>query len=275
MKKALSLILALVLCLSLCACGNDTKYDALINYIESNDYDNALTELNNLFNEGATTTTGPIIESKEDLLARAEKIDVYDLHMALQENIVNADAKYKGKTVLLTGYITKLDKEGVNLLCGTWGSENFRVNLAPEDISKVYVDQFIDIVGILTQVDGGLVVDNAYYVNDTYTISGTVVFGYYNFKGIPQVDDLESLYCYGDSDDWQFRLRDTEDGYYYNLNIGFGSNINHKQGERITEINYYGVSLLKGDKITITTKMKNGVGTDGRVLCDVISVEKN
>lgn len=40
MKKALSLLLALILCLSLCACGNQDKYkkyDALIDYIEAGD----------------------------------------------------------------------------------------------------------------------------------------------------------------------------------------------------------------------------------------------
>ena len=49
MKKALSLILALVLCLGLCACGGNSKYakyDALIGYIESDNYIGAITELN-------------------------------------------------------------------------------------------------------------------------------------------------------------------------------------------------------------------------------------
>lgn len=244
MKKTLSLLLVLVICLGLFACKSENQKSS--------------------------------VESKDSLLAKAEKIDVYDLHMALQENIVNAEAEYKGKTVLLTGYITNLDKEGINLYCGTWGSENFRVNLAPEDITKVYVDQFIDVVGVLTQVDGGLVVDNAYYVNDTYTISGTVVFGYYNIDGrIALVDDLESGACFGDWDYWEFWLQDTEDSYPYDLNLGFGSNIKHERGERITEIDYHGVTLYKGDKITITTKMKQRNGTDGREFTEIISIEKH
>ena len=250
MKRALSLILVLVLCFTLGACGSNNQITA--------------------------ETTEPTVESKDDLLARAEKIDVYDLHMALQENIVNAEAEYKGKTLLLTGYITKLDKEGVTLRCGTWGTENFRVKLAPEDITKVYVNQFIDIVGILTQVDGGLVVDNAYYINDIYTISGTVVFGYYDIDGrIATEDDLENHYCYGIWDYWEFWLEDTEDSYNYDLNLGFGSNIKHERDKRITEINYHGVTLRKGDKITITTKMEQRNGTDGREFTEIISIKKN
>lgn len=53
MKKVLSLILALVLCLSLCACDQDATesheaYEDLIDAIESNNYDRALRELQDL-----------------------------------------------------------------------------------------------------------------------------------------------------------------------------------------------------------------------------------
>ena len=148
------------------------------------------------------------------------------------------------------------------------------MNLAQEDITKVYVNQFIDVVGVLTQVDGGLVVDDAYFVNDTYTISGTVVFGYYNIDGrIALVDDLESGTCFGQSEYWEFWLEETNDHYNYNLNIGFASNIKHTYGERIRSIDYHGVTLFKGDKITITTKMElNGYS---RMLTEITSIEKN
>lgn len=64
MKKALSLILALVLCLSLCACGGSAsqqsnKYDALINCIENNDYMGAMTELHKLL--GMESYTGAVL----------------------------------------------------------------------------------------------------------------------------------------------------------------------------------------------------------------------
>ena len=48
MKKAMSLLLALVLCLSLCACGVDKKYTPLLENLDAGNYDgvkDALTEL--------------------------------------------------------------------------------------------------------------------------------------------------------------------------------------------------------------------------------------
>ena len=109
MKKALSLILAIVLCCGLCACGSNNQITA--------------------------ETTEPAVESKDSLLAKAEELDVYTFGEARKENIVNAEAKYEGKTILVTGYIKNIDKEGVVLCCGTWGDTNFRENLAPEDIA--------------------------------------------------------------------------------------------------------------------------------------------
>jgi len=51
MKKQIALLLAAVLCLSLCACGNSSelekykKYETLINYMEAEDYESALAEM--------------------------------------------------------------------------------------------------------------------------------------------------------------------------------------------------------------------------------------
>ena len=62
MKKALSVLLALILCLSLCACGNQDKYkkyDTLIGYIESNKRAGALAGLTKLF--GTNVFVGQLI----------------------------------------------------------------------------------------------------------------------------------------------------------------------------------------------------------------------
>lgn len=60
MKKVLSMILTIILCLSLCACGNNekyTKYEALINYLENGDYIGAHMEIDNI--SAANKTTEP------------------------------------------------------------------------------------------------------------------------------------------------------------------------------------------------------------------------
>lgn len=70
MKKLLSLLLALVLCLSLCACGGSAelekyqKYETLINYLEAEEYENAYYELLRL-SQGAQGTQGTEQEEKE------------------------------------------------------------------------------------------------------------------------------------------------------------------------------------------------------------------
>ena len=49
-KKTVSLLLAAVVCVSLCACGSGEaesgRYDTLIGHIEANDYASAYAELN-------------------------------------------------------------------------------------------------------------------------------------------------------------------------------------------------------------------------------------
>jgi len=60
MKKALSLLLALILCLSLCACGDQEKYqkyDALIDYIEAGDTENAVNEVLSLIGQNGPEET--------------------------------------------------------------------------------------------------------------------------------------------------------------------------------------------------------------------------
>ena len=64
MKQAMSLILALILCLSLCACGNQEKYkkyDTLIGYIEAGDEENATKEFLTLLEQNKPETTEPEI----------------------------------------------------------------------------------------------------------------------------------------------------------------------------------------------------------------------
>lgn len=61
MKKAMMLMLAMVLCVSLAACGNAyAKYDKLIAYLEQSDYESAHAEIDRLeaFDESNDKTAG-------------------------------------------------------------------------------------------------------------------------------------------------------------------------------------------------------------------------
>ena len=81
MKKTISLLLAVMLCGSLCACGSGNaesgRYDTLIGHIEANDYASAYAELNSLMGN----TTLPYLigvaapaDSEED--ANATEIEI-------------------------------------------------------------------------------------------------------------------------------------------------------------------------------------------------------
>ena len=71
MKKAISLILVLVMCLTLCACGNSKelekyrKYETLINYIEAEDYQSAYLELVRISRGGENAETTEATEAKQ------------------------------------------------------------------------------------------------------------------------------------------------------------------------------------------------------------------
>lgn len=81
MKKYISLLLALVMCLSLCACGgNNTsespyekyaKYEELFMYLETNDYDNANAYIQNFFGMTEDTLKGELAEPSTEDTAEA------------------------------------------------------------------------------------------------------------------------------------------------------------------------------------------------------------
>ena len=65
MKKAVVVLLAILLCLSLCACGKYEKYDTLIGYIEAGDEENAVNELHALLQETMPEVTEPATTTVE------------------------------------------------------------------------------------------------------------------------------------------------------------------------------------------------------------------
>ena len=85
MKKAVSLILALMLLLSLCACGA----------------------------EGGSGTSQM---SKEDMLSSAESVDMKDFTDAVDNNIVSAKQLYCGKVLEVTGVVGEIKEDHIALV---------------------------------------------------------------------------------------------------------------------------------------------------------------
>lgn len=104
MKKALSVLLALILCLPLCACGNQDKYkkyDALIGYIEAGDSGNAINEVLVLIGQNgaegtetpevATTTVEITLDNWQEYFEiRPLDVKIYNVFGDLQDSSVGA-----------------------------------------------------------------------------------------------------------------------------------------------------------------------------------------
>ena len=119
MKKTLSLLLALVMCLSLCACrgGKDT----------------------------------PETTEATDLPADAIKIDMDTFFKECSSNIVKVSNDYEGKTCIIEGFISEIEKDHIALYYGPY----FHVNvfLPVEQIIELQSNQYVEFVGTLENLE--------------------------------------------------------------------------------------------------------------------------
>lgn len=114
MKKLLALLLAIVLCFSLVACG------------------------------GEKTAT------KEEMLAVAESFSSTDIENESNGNIVSAKAKFCNKTLLLTGYVREIKEDHIELSSDYGDSYMVDVYLSTEELATLKSDQLITVVGNTT-----------------------------------------------------------------------------------------------------------------------------
>ena len=128
MKKAISLLLALVLCLSLCACGggNDAPETT----------------------EASTETISPeeTVMTKEEMLEQAVEINIDDLVYGSLSNPVKGQVEYCNKIMLISGYITLIATDHIEI------GSNYRIDiyLPVEEIVNFETGQKITVVGQTT-----------------------------------------------------------------------------------------------------------------------------
>ena len=159
MKKALSLILALVLCLSLCACGggNDTPETT-----------EAPTE---------TTTSENTMLSKEELDALAVPFTEDDIR-----NTVNNYAlasSFIGNVYSFDGIVRFVSNDYVSLevyiddSLENMSLQNATVYLAPEVLAELQYGQRVRVIGKISSLSNGIESQNA-YIDPYYEIEGTL-----------------------------------------------------------------------------------------------------
>ena len=150
MKKLSALLLAVVLCFSLVACG------------------------------GGKTPT------KEELLAVAESFSALDITNESNKNIVGAKQKFCNKTLLLSGYVRDIKEDHIELSSNYGASYMVDVYLSTEELAALQSNQLITVVGnttdkIIETTDnsGGMSFDYnhyqmpvAYLVDDRAEVTG-------------------------------------------------------------------------------------------------------
>lgn len=146
MKKALSLILALVLCLSLCACGGDgnktTKPEST-----------------------APETTAPETTlTKEEMIASAEKTNSAKITSDTSENLVKAKQLYCDRVLEVTGFVLSIEEDHIKVGADRYvGTTVIDVYLPVDDLVLLSNKQVVTVVGKTAET-----------INErTKTVSGT------------------------------------------------------------------------------------------------------
>ncbi len=161
MKKAISLLLAFVVCLFLCACGgaNDAP---------------STTETPQTPTE--TNEQADSIMTKEEMLESAEEVSLSQLNDDSSSNFSDAKQRYCGKILKLQGEVKGFSQDGdfVSLTCG--GDFDVIVYMSSEEMSTLKRGQQIIVVGQMAEeLDGYLYqMPLAYLVQDRFEVTGTV-----------------------------------------------------------------------------------------------------
>ena len=260
MKKTISLLLALVLCLSLCACGGGN----------SNTPDTPET----------TETTAPleVLMTKDEMLASAVEIDNYEAEFA--SNKLRAEEKYIGNNYLVVGNIVGIESTHIEIQSIVDNSVSLgiiSVSLPEEDLMKLTTGQRVQIVGNFEsfseeEKDWGYgftetiyngVMTNGYVVADTFEFSGLLRMYYVDYRDI----DGRVHHQYGDPSAWNIGL-DTTDDNLLSVNLSMVNEIpvDHIEGQDITSVQFGGQEIANKTKITVSAKLINGELVDAELI---------
>ncbi|MBR4289482.1 MAG: hypothetical protein IKT52_02445 [Oscillospiraceae bacterium] len=188
MKKVMSLLLALVWCLFLCACGG-----------ESNTVDTP------------ETTQAPV---------NAVKIDVYTFLKECSSNIVKASNDYEGKNCIIGGYITEIEKDHIALYYSYLYVDVF---LPVEQIIELQINQYVEFVGTLENLEydaySGAFADltSAGISNDTFVRTGE----YHDYLTTDHSHPQGTcLHCVDDDGNWYYIALELSDEQKSTLSNG-------------------------------------------------------
>lgn len=242
-KKFLALLLAVMMPLSLAACGGDTDSADKSNSAASSSQTDAGEE-----NAG---------QGMEAMLEAAETEGFDQIEAACNDNILNAQDAYVGKIYRYTGLVRQISADAARIDAADTGYA-IDVKLSTDELKQLSTVTYVDIVGKISSLNGGnssrvtIEMGEAYLVGDTFTITGELLFGYLNdpSQGFDARDAL------GKEEYWYAQVTDAQTDTIYVLSDAIP--VTHTEGERIRTIDYDGVALSSGDQITVTGKLRYG-----------------
>lgn len=173
MKNALSIIMVMVMCLSLCACGK-----------------------NNVAN----------VPSKDELMASVEEFDLQQFREDCNGNLPKAQKTYIGKVFQISGFVKEIQEDCCIL------DSNIVVPLSSDELMNLSAKDCISVVGRVsdvtheeetkplglgtyTDIRNILTMDVAYYLGQCSSFRAEVVYMSTNGGLVKLLDDLNGRYC--------------------------------------------------------------------------------
>lgn len=223
MKRPIALLMVLVMCLSLCACSNNS------------------------------TETKDSEETNESILEKASAIKLDKLRSSFDLNRVNAEESYYNRYYTIVGTVKTITSDYVTIhpmdaVYDTSESGKCRVELPVDEIKRLSTDSVVMVCGKLTSFtasggkpDYALTLEDAFYVGNVVEITATVS-DIHNYKGGEKSIELERIV-----------LNDANIGrMLYEIVVAESGAENSEEAE------YMGTVYQIGDKVTFTGVLKRG-----------------
>lgn len=255
MKRTISLLLALVLTLSLCACGgsNETSAPEEVQAPETME----------------ETAPEVVLLTKDEILADA--VEIGDYAAEFISNKLRAEETFIGKNFLVTGTVAEIQREYIVLTpFNNSGVGTMTVEMPTEEIMNLTTGQRIQIVGKFDsyaeeEVDFGYgftetafnpLMTNGYLVKDVFEIRGIFRMYYMSLRDINGKTHMQ----WGEESAWSIGLDLSDDNV---ISVEFSMKdqipVEHVPGQDITSIEFCGFEIHDQDWVTVSAKV---IGTN-------------
>lgn len=159
MKRIFVCFLALVMVIGMVSCSSEPAENASATEVSEG-------------TEASETIQTDVTLSYEEVLEKAEQIELSNIFADANDNVLRAEQKYVGNTYRFAAYVAEIEKDNFTTPHFTdYGYYSATVNLAnEEDLINLSTSNTYEIIGVVSSIaDGTVVFDNAYVIDaDNY-----------------------------------------------------------------------------------------------------------